>query len=78
MAHIYKVILRRENHEFIFCQNKSNSRFCSVVAEDRKNGRAFTRIGEFDGKKGSLKMFDSATKFKPETLEIIKQKLLNY
>ncbi len=73
MAYIWKTILRRENHEFILCKNRHNSKTSFIIAFPKGKNSERT-IGTVNNKT-NIVVINDAHGFKEKTISDLKNAL---
>lgn len=73
MAHIFKTVMRAENHDFIICQTRRNSKETIILSIPRgKNEEKY--LGVIQNKTGKAIIMDTCG-FAPKTIEKLKNTL---
>lgn len=72
MAHTWKKVLRRENHDFVFCKNRHNSKTSFIIAFPKGDGNTEIRVGNVDNKTNAFTL-NEGHGFKEKTIADLKK-----
>lgn len=73
MAHIYTTIKRHKGIEYVFIQNKSNSRHSYIEAYDRKTNQLINLVAEIDNKTHTITYTDTESPIPQLVKDIIEK-----